>query len=46
MTKSNMNINELSNYRPISQLPTLAKILERFISKQLTNHLNNNNLLN
>ena len=43
--KYNVNINELSNYRPISQLPTLAKLFERLISKQLTNHLNNNNLL-
>ena len=32
------------NYLPISQLPTLAKIFERLISKQLTNHLNNNNI--
>ena len=39
-----MKINELSNYRPISQLPTLAKIFERLISKQLTNDLNNNTI--
>ena len=42
--KSNMDINVLSNYRPISQLPTLAKIFERIISKQLINHLNSNSL--
>ena len=39
-----MDINVLSNYRPISQLPTLAKIFERIISKQLTNYINNNSL--
>ena len=37
-----MDINVLSNYRPIYQLPTLAKIFERIISKQLINHLNSN----
>ena len=31
--KSNMDINVLSKYRLISQLPTLAKIFERIISK-------------
>ena len=39
-----MDINVLSNYVPISQLPTLAKIFERIISKQLTNYINNNSL--
>ena len=39
-----MDINVLSNYRPISQLPTLGKIFERIISKQLINHLNSNSL--
>jgi hypothetical protein len=33
------------NYRPISLLPTIAKLLEKFISIQLTNHLELNNLL-
>ena len=42
--KSNMDINVLSNFRPISQLPTLAKIFERIIIKQLINHLNSNSL--
>ena len=39
-----MDINVLSNYRPLSQLPTLAKIFERIISKQLINYLNSKNL--
>jgi potassium voltage-gated channel Eag-related subfamily H protein 8 len=33
------------NYRPISLLPTMSKLLEKFISIQLTNHLELNNLL-
>jgi hypothetical protein len=33
------------NYRPISLLPSLSKVLEKFISIQLTNHLELNNLL-
>ena len=44
MKNSNMNSNVLLNDRPISQLPTLSKIFERIISKQLSNHLNNNSL--
>ena len=33
-----------SNYRPISHLPLLSKILERIVSKQLIAHVNKNNL--
>ena len=33
----------LYNYRPISKLPFVSKILERIVSKQLTN-LNTNSL--
>ena len=34
-----------NNYRPISILPCLSKILERVVQKQLVEHLNKNNLL-
>ena len=44
MKKCNIDINVLSDYRPISQCSTLAKIFERIISKNLTNHLNNKSL--
>ena len=39
------DINTLTNYRPISLLPTLWKILERIIYNQLYSHFANNNLL-
>ena len=39
-----MDIECLSNYRPISQLPFISKILERIVSKQLINYLNSNSL--
>ena len=35
----------LSNYRPISLLPFLSKVLEKVVAKQLTAHLEKNNLL-
>ena len=31
---------ELGNYRPVSILPTLSKVVEKVIAKQLINHLN------
>jgi hypothetical protein len=37
--------SKLSNYRPISLLPTFSKIIEKIIYKRLYLHLNNNNLL-
>ena len=40
------DIEEPTNFRPINLLPILSKILENFISTQLTEYLENNNLLN
>ena len=37
--------NVISNYRSISLLPTLSKVFERVIHKQLHNYFNNENLL-
>ena len=38
-------VNLLSNYRPISLLPTISKVFERVIHDQLYTYLTNNNLL-
>jgi len=35
----------LSNYRPISNLSAVYKIIERIVKSQLTDHLSSNNLL-
>ena len=40
------DIEELTNFRPINLLPILSKILEKVISTQLMEYLENNNLLN
>ena len=36
---------EIDNYRPISVLPTLSKILEKMVHKQLMKHLEFNGFL-
>ena len=35
----------VSNYRPISLLPSISKIFEKVLLKQLTTYLDNNNLI-
>ncbi|PFX15037.1 RNA-directed DNA polymerase from mobile element jockey [Stylophora pistillata] len=37
--------DDVNHYRPIAVLPVLSKILERHVSKSLTNYLNENNLI-
>ena len=37
---------QLSNYRPISNLSLLSKIIERVVKSRLTHHLSSNNLFN
>ena len=46
LKKPKLDKTELSNYRPISQLPLLAKILEKIVYKQLISYLTKYNLLN
>ena len=38
-------LEEINNYRPISVLPVLSKVLEKHVSDSLTIYLNENNLL-
>lgn len=43
--KKSGNKDDPNNYRPISLLNTLSKILEKLVAKQLRNHLDINNIL-
>eukprot|EP00745_Piridium_sociabile_P014216 TRINITY_DN20961_c0_g1_i1.p1 TRINITY_DN20961_c0_g1~~TRINITY_DN20961_c0_g1_i1.p1 ORF type:complete len:306 (-),score=34.33 TRINITY_DN20961_c0_g1_i1:857-1774(-) len=45
LKKSNLDPNDLKNYRPISNLPYLSKLLERLVLHQLFSHLTTHNLL-
>jgi len=45
LKKSNLNPDELKNYRPISNLPYLSKLLERLVLRQLFSHLTSHSLL-
>ena len=42
---NNLDTNNLQNYRPVSNLPILSKILEKVVHKRLTEHISTNNLL-
>jgi hypothetical protein len=39
------DMSQCDNYRPISLIPTLSKIIEKMVAISLTNHLQLNNLL-
>ena len=43
--KHNIDYNILSNYRPISQLTIIAKLLEKVVYQQLINYIETNDLL-
>ena len=45
LKKTSFDPDVLTNYRPISQLPIISKIMERIISRQLIYYLEDNNLL-
>lgn len=45
LKKVSLDPNNLDNYRPISNLPFLSKLLERLVLKQLVCHLQENGLL-
>ena len=44
LKKPSLDTSNLSNYRPISQLSTISKLLERIISTQLTSYLVSNSI--
>ena len=45
LKKQNLDENALNNYRPISHLPFLSKVLEKVVVSQLIEHLTTNGLL-
>ncbi len=45
LKKGNLDGYDLSNYRPISKLPILSKILEKVVLRQPTTFLTKNNIL-
>ena len=46
MYKGKGSHSDLGNYRSISVLPHLAKILENFVQRQLMKYLNDHSLIN
>ena len=46
LKKPTLDKEQLSNYRPISNLSLLSKIIERVVKSRLVDHLNSNMLLN
>ena len=45
LKKANLDPNCLTNYRPVSNLPFLSKVLERIVLKQFLQHLESHSLL-
>jgi hypothetical protein len=44
LKKPDLNCNDPTNYRPVSNLPFISKLLEKVIASRLTNYLNANNM--
>ena len=45
LKKPHLDKNEINNYRPVSNLSFLSKVVERVVVKNLLDHLKRNNLL-
>ena len=45
LKKDNLDANELINYRPVSNLSFISKLLERVVFKQLTEYLEGHDML-
>ena len=46
LKKPSLDPNELKNFRPISNLPFISKIIEKLVLVKISRHLSANNLLN
>ena len=44
LKKDNLDLNIFKNYRPVSNIPFISKVLEKVAVKRLTNHLDINGL--
>jgi len=44
--KSTLDEDQLSNYRPVSNLSIISKLIELVVKSRLAEHLSSNNLLN
>ena len=44
LKKDNLDLNVFKNYRPVSNIPFISKVLEKVAVKRLTNHLDINGL--
>jgi len=45
LKKENLNADELKNYRPVSNLSFISKLLERIVSEQIMSYMERNELL-
>ena len=45
LKKTSLDTNQLKNYRPVSNLPFLSKVLEKVVAVQLNKYLSSNGLL-
>jgi hypothetical protein len=45
LKKTNLNCDDFSNYRPVSQLSFISKLIERVVAKQIGQHLESNKLM-
>ena len=44
LKKSQLDVNDMANYRPVSNLPFLSKLIERVVMRKLNEHIYLNNL--
>ena len=44
LKKHNLDVNELNNYRPISNLPYISKLVERAVASQLSDYMTSHDL--